>query len=88
MQDQGFDTVDANTRLGLPNEARDFPVAARMLALLGVCAIRLLTNNPAKVAALAEQGVTVTERVPHQLPSNPHNHRYLETKRDRSGHLL
>ena len=87
LQDQGFDTVDANNRLGLPTEARDFPVAARMLALLGVGAIRLMTNNPAKVAALTEVGVTVAERVPHQLPANPHNERYLATKRDRTGHL-
>ncbi|MBB4859542.1 GTP cyclohydrolase II [Novosphingobium chloroacetimidivorans] len=88
LQDQGFDTVDANNRLGLPTEARDFPVAARMLDLLGVHAIRLMTNNPAKVAALEEVGVTVMERVPHQLPPNPHNARYLDTKRDRTGHLL
>ena len=88
LQDQGFDTVDANTRLGLPSEARDFPVAARMLHLLGVGPIRLLTNNPAKVAALETSGVIVTERVPHHLPPNPHNARYLDTKRDRSGHLL
>ena len=88
LQDQGFDTVDANNRLGLPTEARDFPVAARMLALLGVRKIRLLTNNPAKVAALEGEGVSVVERVAHQLPANPHNARYLATKRDRSGHLL
>jgi GTP cyclohydrolase II len=88
LQDQGFDTVDANTRLGLPNEARDFPVAARMLHLLGAGAVRLMTNNPAKVAALEAAGVVVAERVPHQLPANPHNARYLDTKRDRSGHLL
>ena len=88
LQDQGFDTVDANTRLGLPDEARDFPTAARMLDLLGVRAVRLMTNNPAKVAALVEAGVAVTERVPHALPDNPHNTRYLATKRDRSGHLL
>jgi GTP cyclohydrolase II len=88
LQDQGFDTVDANNRLGLPTEARDFPVAARMLILLGVGTIRLMTNNPAKVAALEEQGITVAERVPHQLPANPHNARYLATKRDRSGHFL
>ena len=88
LQDQGFDTVDANNRLGLPTEARDFPVAARMLELLGVHAIRLMTNNPAKVSALQDVGVTVMERVPHQLPANPHNARYLETKRDRTGHLL
>ncbi|MET0588810.1 MAG: GTP cyclohydrolase II [Novosphingobium sp.] len=88
LQDQGFDTVDANNRLGLPTEARDFPVAARMLELLGVHAIRLMTNNPAKVAALEAEGVAIAERVPHHLPPNPHNARYLATKRDRTGHLL
>ena len=71
LQDQGFDTVEANQRLGLPDEARDFPVAARMLELLGAGQIRLLTNNPAKVAALEAAGITVSERVPHQLPENP-----------------
>lgn len=88
LQDQGFDTVDANTRLGLPDEARDFPTAARMLDLLGVKEIRLMTNNPAKVAALEAEGVEVSERVAHSLPDNPHNARYLATKRDRAGHLL
>lgn len=88
LQDLGFDTVDANNRLGLPTEARDFPVAARMLELLGVGAIRLMTNNPAKVSALEGVGVRVVERVPHRLPANPHNARYLDTKRDRTGHLL
>ncbi|MEZ5736871.1 MAG: GTP cyclohydrolase II [Novosphingobium sp.] len=88
LQDQGYDTVDANNRLGLPTEARDFPVAARMLALLGIHAIRLMTNNPAKVTALEAEGVEVAQRVPHQLPPNPHNARYLATKRDRTGHLL
>lgn len=88
LQDEGFDTVDANARLGLPVEARDFATAARMLELLGVEAVRLLTNNPAKVDALAAAGVAVAERVAHQLPANPHNARYLATKRDRTGHLL
>ena len=88
LQDQGFDTIDANTRLGLPDEARDFPTAARMLDLLGVKEIRLMTNNPAKVDALEAAGVAVGERVPHSLPNNPHNARYLATKRDRAGHLL
>jgi GTP cyclohydrolase II len=88
LQDQGFDTLEANRRLGLPAEARDFPVAARMLELLGVRELRLLTNNPAKVAALEAAGVAVAERVPHQLPANPHNARYLATKRDAAGHLL
>ncbi len=88
LQDEGFDTVDANRRLGLPDEARDFPTAARMLSLLGARKVRLLTNNPAKVDALRDAGIEVIERVAHQLPENPHNARYLATKRDRSGHLL
>ncbi len=88
LQDEGLDTLEANRSLGLPEEARDFPLAARMLDLLAVKEIRLLTNNPAKVAALEASGVTVAERVAHQLPANPHNARYLDTKRDRAGHLL
>ena len=88
LQDQGFDTVDANTRLGFAIDARDFGVAARMLDLLGQRQVRLLTNNPAKVAGLAAHGIDVAERVPHFLPPNPHNERYLATKRDRTGHQL
>lgn len=88
LQDQGFDTIDANTRLGLPEEARDFPVAARMLALLGIDRVRLMTNNPAKVAAFEAAGVTVAERVPLALAEGAHNRAYLATKRDRAGHLL
>ena len=88
LQDQGFDTVDANTRLGFAVDARDFRVAARMLDLLGQRRIRLLTNNPAKVAGLAAAGIEVVERMPHRLPPNPHNERYLATKRDRTGHQL
>lgn len=88
LQDQGFDTVDANTRLGFAIDARDFSVASRMLSLLGQDRIRLLTNNPEKVARLAAEGVEVIERVPHKLPPNPHNARYLDTKRDRTGHAL
>jgi GTP cyclohydrolase II len=88
LQDQGFDTVDANTRLGFAIDARDFGVAARMLTLLGQGEVRLLTNNPAKVAGLEAAGVRVIERVAHFLPTNPHNERYLATKRDRTGHQL
>ena len=88
LQDQGFDTIDANTRLGLPEEARDFPVAARMLALLGIERIRLMTNNPAKLAAFEGTGVKVAERVPLALAAGAHNRAYLATKRDRAGHLL
>jgi len=86
LQDQGFDTVDANTRLGFAVDARNFAVAGRMLTLLGQREVRLLTNNPDKVAALEAAGVVVSERVPHHLPPNPHNERYLATKRDRTGH--
>ncbi|OWK29154.1 GTP cyclohydrolase II [Sphingomonas mucosissima] len=88
LQDQGFDTVDANTRLGFAIDARDFGVAARMLDLLGQREIRLLTNNPNKVAGLEARGIAVAERVPHFLPTNPHNEHYLATKRDRTGHQL
>ena len=88
LQDQGFDTVDANTRLGFAVDARDFRVAGRMLNLLGQRAVRLLTNNPAKVAGLEGAGFAVVERVPHSLPPNPHNAQYLATKRDRTGHQL
>ncbi len=88
LQDQGFDTVDANLRLGFAIDARDFGVAGRMLSLLGQSCIRLLTNNPAKVAGLAASGITVVERVSHSVPPNPHNEKYLATKRDRTGHQL
>ena len=88
LQDQGFDTVDANLRLGFAIDARDFGVAARMLSLLGQDQVRLLTNNPAKVAGLEASGITIVERVPHHMPTNPHNERYLATKRDRTGHQL
>ena len=88
LQDQGFDTVDANTRLGFAVDARDFGVAGRMLKLLGQDKVRLLTNNPEKVAGLEATGIAVAERVPHSLPPNPHNERYLATKRDRTGHQL
>lgn len=88
LQDQGFDTVDANVRLGFAIDARDFSVAARMLDLLGVGEVRLLTNNPKKVAGLEAAGIRVTERLPIILPANPHNEKYLATKRDRTGHQL
>ncbi len=88
LQDQGFDTVDANLRLGFAVDSRDFGVAARMLALLGLDTIRLLTNNPAKVSGLESSGITIVERVAHHMPANPHNERYLATKRDRTGHQL
>jgi GTP cyclohydrolase II len=88
LQDQGFDTVDANLRLGFADDERDFTVAARMLEALGQARIRLLTNNPRKVETLAALGVEVTERVPLRAGAGPHNQAYLDTKRDRSGHQL
>lgn len=88
LQDQGFDTVDANLRLGFESDERDFAVAAVMLRQLGISAVRLLTNNPDKVASLQDHGIDVVERVAHAMLPNPHNAAYLDTKRDRSGHYL
>jgi GTP cyclohydrolase II len=88
LQDQGFDTVDANLRLGFQDDERDFAVAARMLEKLGQTKIRLLTNNPAKVTALAAEGIEVVEQVPLKAGEGAHNRAYLATKRDRSGHQL
>ena len=88
LQDQGFDTVDANQRLGFAIDARDFSIAARMLDLLNVPTIKLLTNNPEKVEGLEACGVTVEERLPVKIAANPHNEFYLDTKRDRTGHKL
>ncbi len=88
LQDLGADTVDANTELGLPVDAREYSTGAQMLTDLGVYSLRLLTNNPAKVDGLAGFGITVTGRV--SLPSLPtaHNLRYLTAKRDRLGHQI
>lgn len=88
LQDQGFDTVDANQRLGFDADERWFLPAARMLQRLGFNRVRLLTNNPEKVSGLAACGIEVTERVPHKFPSNAHNEAYLAAKRKRSGHYL
>jgi GTP cyclohydrolase II len=88
LQDQGFDTVDANLRLGFDDDERDFSVAARMLKLLSQPSIRLLTNNPRKVQALEAEGIEVAERVPLRIEAGEHNRLYLATKRARSGHQL
>lgn len=88
LQDQGFDTVDANIRLGFAVDARDFSVAARMLELMRVSHIKLLTNNPEKVVGIEAEGIKVVERLPLQIAANPHNADYLATKRDRTGHRL
>jgi GTP cyclohydrolase II len=88
LQDQGFDTIEANERLGFEADERLYGVAARMLELLGYKSVRLLTNNPEKVAALEAAGVKVVERVPHAFPDNEHTRAYLKTKAAKAGHLL
>ena len=88
LQDAGFDTIDANEQLGFDADERVYLPAAEMLRQLGFTSVRLLTNNPDKVAALQRYGITVLERVPHVFPANGHNERYLATKATRSGHFL
>jgi len=88
LQEQGYDTVDANTRLGFEADERVFAPAAEMLKKLGFNAVRLMTNNPNKVEGLGECGIEIAERVAHTFPANPHSEGYLDTKKVRSGHLL
>jgi GTP cyclohydrolase II len=88
LQDRGLDTVDANRRLGFADDERDYGHAAAMLRALGIGEVRLLTNNPGKVAGLEAAGINVIERVAHHMPANPHNADYLATKRNKSGHLI
>ncbi len=88
LQDAGADTVEANERLGLPVDSRDYGIGAMILADLGVHTIRLMTNNPEKPAALHGFGISVSERVPLQIATTDFNRFYLQTKRDRMGHLL
>ncbi|MDI9409485.1 MAG: GTP cyclohydrolase II [Candidatus Pacebacteria bacterium] len=88
LQARGVDTVDANFELGLAADLRDYSLAAATLRGLGITEVRLLSNNPAKVAALSELGIKVVERIGHSFPANPHNRAYLETKKHRSGHDL
>ena len=88
LQEQGLDTVEANHALGLPEDMRDYRVAAEMLLDLGVRRARLLTNNPAKIEGLERYGVEVVERVPLGISPNPSNLGYLRTKREKMGHLL
>jgi 3,4-dihydroxy 2-butanone 4-phosphate synthase/GTP cyclohydrolase II len=88
LQDQGLDTVEANLRLGYPPDMRDYWEAAQVLRLLGRTRVRLLTNNPDKVAGLEGYGIDVAKRMPLRIPTNSHNVRYTETKRDRLGHAI
>ena len=88
LQEEGLDTVDANLKLGLPADLRDYGIGAQILGDLGLTSIRILTNNPKKIIGLEGYGLSVTEQVPIQAAPNPHNQAYLDAKRDKMGHVL
>jgi 3,4-dihydroxy 2-butanone 4-phosphate synthase / GTP cyclohydrolase II len=88
LQEDGLDTVDANLRLGLPADLRDYGIGAQILVDLGLTTIRILTNNPKKISGLAGYGLSVTDQLPIQHAPNPHNEAYLRAKRDKLGHTL
>lgn len=88
LQDEGFDTVEANLQLGFDSDERNYLPAAQILRMLGVSRIKLLTNNPTKTTALGKYDIEVVERVPHIFPSNQHNDDYLRVKATKSGHLF
>ena len=88
LEDKGFDTVDANVRLGFPPDARRYEICADMFERLGVKAVKLLTNNPSKIAEMQKYHINVVERVPLEVGRNKYNNDYLNTKETRMGHLL
>jgi len=88
LQEEGLDTVDANLRLGLPADLRDYGIGAQILVDLGLSSIRILTNNPKKIRGLEGYGLSVAAQVPIEHAPNPHNESYLRTKAERMGHTL
>jgi GTP cyclohydrolase II len=88
LQDKGFDTVEANVELGYDNDYREYKLPAEMLRQLGVSQVRLISNNPDKVAALEKAGIKVVERVPAEVEAYEHSQNYLRTKKEKMGHLL
>ncbi|WWO98099.1 MAG: GTP cyclohydrolase II [Candidatus Dasytiphilus stammeri] len=88
LQDQGFDTVEANQKLGFAADERDFTLCADMLKLLNIDKVRLLTNNPRKVEILSKTGINIVERVPLSVGRNPENAYYLDTKAEKMGHIF
>src|SRR5207253_5483598 len=88
LQDGGMDTVEANEALGFPADRRDYGIGMQILLDLGARQLRLMTNNPTKRAGLEGYGLEIVERVPIEIAANPHNLRYLQTKREKMGHLI
>jgi 3,4-dihydroxy 2-butanone 4-phosphate synthase/GTP cyclohydrolase II len=88
LQEDGLDTVEANEKLGFPSDLREYGLGAQILVDLGVRDIRLLTNNPKKVIGLEGYGLNIVDQIPIRVPANPHNEKYLETKKLKLGHLL
>jgi len=88
LQEAGYDTVEANVKLGYPSDLREYGVGAQILFDLGVRRIRLLTNNPKKVVGLEGYGLVITEQIPIKVAPNPHNKKYLDTKRKKMGHMI
>ena len=88
MQEKGLDTVEANEKLGLPADKRDYGIGAQILRDLGVTKMRLLTNNPKKFAALAGYGLEIVERVPIVIEPKEENRDYLRTKKEKLGHII
>lgn len=88
LQEEGMDTVDANLALGLPSDSRDYGVGAQILRDLGVSKLRLISNNPQKRVGLLGYGLEIIEQLPIEIAPNPHNEKYLKTKRDRMGHTI
>ncbi|MEE4246225.1 MAG: GTP cyclohydrolase II [Kangiellaceae bacterium] len=88
LQDQGMDTVEANEALGFPADARDFSLAGKTLNALNIKQIKLMTNNPRKLASIEDAGIEIVERVPMKFGKNPHNEQYLSTKHGKLGHLF